>query len=100
MSTYIVAYGIFDFVYKESMVEAMQEGRFVQFRTWARPEAFSQLQYASDTGPKVLQFFEKYFNLDYPLPKVDQLAIPDFSSGAMENWGESCCCGTDCALRL
>lgn len=87
MSTYIVAYCVSDFVYKESMVKSKAKDRFVQFRTWARREASSQLQYASDIGPKLLQFYENYFNVDYPLPKVDQLAIPDFAAGAMENWG-------------
>jgi puromycin-sensitive aminopeptidase len=35
----------------------------------------------------VLDFFEEYFGLDYPLPKMDMLAIPDFAAGAMENYG-------------
>jgi tricorn protease interacting factor F2/3 len=34
-----------------------------------------------------LSYFEKYFNIAYPLPKLDMIAIPDFASGAMENWG-------------
>uniref|UniRef100_A0AAQ4S6F2 Aminopeptidase n=1 Tax=Gasterosteus aculeatus aculeatus TaxID=481459 RepID=A0AAQ4S6F2_GASAC len=38
------------------------------------------------TGP-ILKFFEKYYNSSYPLPKSDQIALPDFNAGAMENWG-------------
>ncbi|HXU94811.1 MAG TPA: M1 family aminopeptidase, partial [Candidatus Nitrosotalea sp.] len=34
-----------------------------------------------------LSYFEKYFKIVYPLPKLDMIAIPDFASGAMENWG-------------
>uniref|UniRef100_A0A665WWV9 Aminopeptidase n=1 Tax=Echeneis naucrates TaxID=173247 RepID=A0A665WWV9_ECHNA len=36
---------------------------------------------------KMLDFYEEYFNIRYPLPKQDLIAIPDFQSGAMENWG-------------
>lgn len=45
------------------------------------------MEYAKFVGPKVLQFFEKTFKVKYPLPKMDMIAIPDFSAGAMENWG-------------
>ncbi len=34
-----------------------------------------------------LSYFQKYFKIPYPLPKLDMIAIPDFASGAMENWG-------------
>ncbi len=34
-----------------------------------------------------LAYFQKYFKIPYPLPKLDMIAIPDFASGAMENWG-------------
>lgn len=46
-----------------------------------------QVEYAKFVGPKVLRFFEKTFKVKYPLPKMDMIAIPDFSAGAMENWG-------------
>ena len=44
-------------------------------------------RYAKEIGPEIQMFFEDYFQIAYPLPKQDMIAIPDFFSGAMENWG-------------
>jgi len=53
--------------------------------TIAQPaEAFD---FALDAAKRSIEFFESYFGVPYPLPKSDHLALPDFSSGAMENWG-------------
>merc|ERR1712178_321075 len=57
------------------------------FRIWARKNALDQIAYAKDIGPKMLKHFEEYFDVKYPLPKQDMIAIPDFGAGAMENWG-------------
>lgn len=59
------------------------------FKIWARRDAIEQVEYAKEIGPKVLRFFEKTFKAPYPLPKMDMIAIPDFSAGAMENWGNA-----------
>lgn len=84
MSTYLVAFTINDFVYRESKTSV--DG--IVFRVWARPDAISQLEYATEIGPKVLQYFEKTFRMKYPLPKMDMIAIPNFGAGAMENFGQ------------
>lgn len=60
---------------------------FKPVAVWAREEAIQQGQYALQIGPPILTFFEDYFNVSYPLPKQDMIAIPDFAAGAMENWG-------------
>lgn len=54
---------------------------------WARESAIQQAGFAREVGPPILLYFEQYFNQSYPLPKQDMIAIPDFSAGAMENWG-------------
>ena len=36
---------------------------------------------------KTLLFYKDFFNVPYPLPKIDLIAIADFAAGAMENWG-------------
>ncbi|XP_017100831.2 aminopeptidase N-like [Drosophila bipectinata] len=82
MSTYLVAYSINDFRHKPS---TLTNGTL--FRTWARPDAIDQCDFAAEFGPKVLRYFENFFGLKYPLPQLDQIAIPDLSAGAMENWG-------------
>ncbi|XP_071539736.1 aminopeptidase N-like isoform X8 [Panulirus ornatus] len=82
MSTYLVAFVVSDFVHMDS-----QDNDHVLFRVWSRESAIDQASYALQTGPEVLTFFENYFSIPFPLPKQDMIAIPDFSAGAMENWG-------------
>ena len=83
MSTYLVAFVVSKFGYEISP----QTDNNVMFRIWARKDALDQIAYAKKVGPEMLQYFEEYFNVTYPLPKQDMIAIPDFSAGAMENWG-------------
>ncbi|OXB83645.1 UNVERIFIED_CONTAM: hypothetical protein H355_015293 [Colinus virginianus] len=54
---------------------------------YAIPQHINQVEYALNTTVKLLEFYEKYFLINYPLEKLDLVAIPDFQSGAMENWG-------------
>ncbi|KAG7280926.1 hypothetical protein CRUP_009213 [Coryphaenoides rupestris] len=82
MSTYLVAFIICDF---RSVSATTSSG--VQVSIYAAPEKLEQTHYALEVAVKTLDFYEKYFNIYYPLPKQDLIAIPDFESGAMENWG-------------
>ncbi|XP_050080101.1 aminopeptidase N-like [Anopheles maculipalpis] len=84
MSTYLVAYTVNDFEYREATTT---EPGDVVFKIWARRDAIDQVDYARDIGPRVTRFYEDYFHQKFPLPKIDMIAIPDFASGAMENWG-------------
>ncbi|ETN63860.1 protease m1 zinc metalloprotease [Anopheles darlingi] len=84
MSTYLVAYTVNDFEYREA---AMTGTGGPVFRIWTRRDALDQVDYARDIGPRVTRFYEEYFEQRFPLPKIDMIAIPDFASGAMENWG-------------
>ncbi|XP_047036095.1 aminopeptidase N-like isoform X1 [Helicoverpa zea] len=83
MSTYLVAFVVSKFSYVQSPADLST----TKFRIWARNDAMDQTAYASITGPKALSYFEEWFNVSYPLPKQDMIAIPDFAAGAMENWG-------------
>ncbi|MEQ2280807.1 hypothetical protein AMECASPLE_023742 [Ameca splendens] len=83
MSTYLLAFIVSDYDHINSTIDG------VKIRIYARKPAIAagEGNYALQiTGP-ILKFFEKYYNSTYPLPKSDQIAIPDFNAGAMENWG-------------
>lgn len=83
MSTYLLAF----VSGKLHNVEA-KTSRGTSVKTWssiARPK--KELQYSVDEAAKVLDFYEDYFKTPYPLAKCDQVALPDFDAGAMENWG-------------
>ncbi|XP_034082999.1 aminopeptidase N-like isoform X2 [Gymnodraco acuticeps] len=83
MSTYLLAFIVSDFAQINNTMDD------VLIRIFARKPAIDagQGQYAlNKTGP-ILKFFEGYYSSKYPLPKSDQIALPDFNAGAMENWG-------------
>lgn len=44
-------------------------------------------QFALDVAVKSLEYYDDFFQVPYPLPKLDMVAIPQFAAGAMENWG-------------
>ena len=52
-----------------------------------RPNFSKQTKYAGEAALKILDFFEKYYEIKYPGSKLDLIAIPDFAMGAMENIG-------------
>lgn len=76
MSTYLVAYSVSDFEYKEEKTDTKDD---VVFRIYARRDAMAQVDYAADIGRKVLKFYEDYFQIKFPLPKIDMIAVPDFA---------------------
>ncbi|GAB0206174.1 endoplasmic reticulum aminopeptidase 1 [Grus japonensis] len=82
MSTYLVAFIVSDF---KSISKITSRG--VKISVYTVPDKIDQAGYALDAAVKLLDFYEDYFSIPYPLPKQDLAAIPDFQSGAMENWG-------------
>lgn len=91
MSTYLLAWVVGELHKKTAATK-----RGVEVSTWATPvQPADSLDFGLDIATRTIDFFEEYFGVDYPLPKSDHVALPDFSSGAMENWGlityrESC----------
>ncbi len=83
MSTYLLA-----FVVGNLQRLSGQTNNGTKVNVWSsKDHSKKYLEFALDTAIKVTEFFNKYFQTAYPLPKCDHIALPDFSSGAMENWG-------------
>ncbi|XP_004523070.1 membrane alanyl aminopeptidase [Ceratitis capitata] len=80
MSTYILAF----------LVSKFERRNDTNFGVIARPEYYNQTEYSFDVGRKILSALDNYFGINYyemGNDKMDMAAIPDFSAGAMENWG-------------
>ncbi|MGH7142439.1 MAG: M1 family metallopeptidase [Candidatus Saccharimonadales bacterium] len=83
MSTYLLA-----FVIGELHSSSTKTKRGTEVSVWATlSQPKTALQFGLDVAKRSIEFFEDYFSIDYPLAKADHVALPDFSSGAMENWG-------------
>lgn len=82
MSTYLLAFIVGDFEYIEGKTK-----NNVLVRVFTTPGKKDQAKFALDVAIKSLEFYNDYFDIPYPLPVLDMIAIPDFSAGAMENWG-------------
>ena len=91
MSSYLLA-----FVIGELHKKTARTKSGVEVNVWATPaQNENTLDFALDIATRSIDFYDEYFGVKYPLPKSDHVALPDFSSGAMENWGlvtyrESC----------
>jgi aminopeptidase N len=87
MSTYLIAFVISDFDYKSNI----RDGDIIyprEYRIYAKPNAPKEsMDYSLDIGQRSFQFMQTYMDISYRLPKLDNVALPDFLFGAMENWG-------------
>ncbi|KFO15091.1 Glutamyl aminopeptidase, partial [Balearica regulorum gibbericeps] len=82
MSTYLVCFAVHQFQWVERISASGKP-----LRVYAQPLQIHTAEYAANVTKIIFNFFEEYFNLSYSLPKLDKIAIPDFGTGAMENWG-------------
>lgn len=83
MSTYLLA-----FVVGEMQKKTAHTVDGVEVNVWATyAQPAESLDFALDIAVRAIEFYDEYFGTKYPLPKSDHVALPDFSSGAMENWG-------------
>src|SRR5881396_3856984 len=83
MSTYLLYLGIGRFV-----EEKRSHGKTTLYSAYgARSKGGIKTQFSFEAAGKVLDFYEQYFGIPYSLPKLHQVAVPEFAYGAMENWG-------------
>src|SRR3989344_5661386 len=92
MSTYLLYFGVGEFEFLEDAYtsklndEYKDTSEVKKLRVFTTPGKKQNGKFALACAKKSLEFFEKYFDYLYPLKKLDLIAIPDFATGAMENW--------------
>lgn len=81
MSTYLFAIFVSEYKPRQDADD--------KFGIWARPEMYEQTEYAFELGLNLLEYYNNYTDYNYykVMEKMYLVALPDFASGAMENWG-------------
>jgi aminopeptidase N/puromycin-sensitive aminopeptidase len=81
MSTYLVAFLVGDFACTKGNADD------VPIRVCSTPDKITLTPFAVAAAEHFLRYYDTYFGIKYPMPKLDLIAIPDFEAGAMENFG-------------
>jgi aminopeptidase N len=81
MSTYLAAMLVGDFVCRDGSSDG------IAIRICSTPDKLGLTAFALEAAEQQLAFYNKYFGIRYPFGKLDIIAVPDFSAGAMENAG-------------
>jgi aminopeptidase N/puromycin-sensitive aminopeptidase len=81
MSTYLVAFLVGDF----KCTQGKSDG--VPIRACSTPDKVELTKFALESAKYILHYYDAYFGIKYPMPKLDMVALPDFEAGAMENFG-------------
>ena len=80
MSTYLLAWAFGDFEYLETFTERRYRGKPLPYRIYTTRGMKNQGQHALEHGPKIIDLFSDLFSVEYPLPKIDILAVHEFVS--------------------
>ena len=73
MSTYLVAILVSDYECENGNADTLLSGK-VDVAVCVRPNAFNQIDFAVESAKYFIAFFEKYFNIKYPLPKLGKIS--------------------------
>jgi tricorn protease interacting factor F2/3 len=83
MSTYLLYLGVGKFVQEKG-----RHGKTELYAAYAdRPTGKINTSFSFEATQKVLDYYESYFGIPFQLPKLHNVAVPEFAYGAMENWG-------------
>jgi len=83
MSTYLLYLGVGKFIQEKG-----RHGGTELYAAYAdRPTSKINTEFSFDATRKVLDYYESYFGIPFQLPKLHNVAVPEFAYGAMENWG-------------
>ena len=82
MPSYLVAFIVGEFDYLEKSTK-----NNIPIRVFTPPGQKEKGRLALDYGVKCVDFYEEFFDIKYPLPKMDMIGIQDYPLGGMENWG-------------
>ncbi|MGO9518672.1 MAG: M1 family metallopeptidase, partial [Candidatus Korobacteraceae bacterium] len=81
MSSYLVALTVGDWKCASDQVDG------IKLNVCTVPGKENLTRFPLDATKAILHYYNNYYAVKYPLPKLDQIAVPDFQAGAMENWG-------------
>jgi aminopeptidase 2 len=87
MSSYLLAIFIGKMDYIETTAILPKFNKHVKLRVYTPLGKQSSGIFSLELVKRVLIYFSEYFDIDYPLDKLDLIGLPDFAAGAMENWG-------------
>ncbi|KAJ5105123.1 Peptidase M1 alanine aminopeptidase/leukotriene A4 hydrolase [Penicillium alfredii] len=83
----LLAWAVGDFEYVEAMTERKYQGKSIPVRVYTTRGLKDQARFALECAHRTVDYFSEVFEIEYPLPKADLLAVHEFAMGAMENWG-------------
>ena len=81
ISSYLVAFLIGDFACSKGSADG------IPIRVCSTPDKVKLTKFAVKAAEHFLTYYDRYFGIKYPMPKLDLIGIPDFEAGAMENFG-------------
>ena len=82
MSTYLLKWVVSKYGYAEAETE-----RGIKVRAFYGKNFTKSMEYAAQSGAKIMDKLEQVFKMEYQLPKMDMVTVPFFKAGAMEEWG-------------